>query len=76
MVTLTRWRLDRSMAIWGLAFGAAATVSGMLVLSSLRGGFIAEGFFLLVISWVLYVVLIARVVKRVREGRPKDDLEE
>ena len=73
MVTLANWKLDKTMVIWGVAFGIAATLSGMFILSALEGGFVAEGFFLLVISWIFYITLIARILKRLKEGRQRDD---
>jgi len=74
MVTLPKWKLDRAMVVWGVAFGIGATVSGLFILSALGGGFVAEGFFLLVISWILYVVLIAKIVMRLRKAREDDGL--
>lgn len=60
------------MAIWGIAFGVFATSSGLFVLTAIEGGFLAEGFFLLVISWVVFFVAIAKVVewtrRRLRKG--------
>lgn len=73
MVTLAKWKLDKTMVIWGVAFGVAATLSGMFILSALDGGFVAEGFFLLVISWIFYIALIARILTRLKEGRQRDD---
>lgn len=55
------------MAIWGIAFGVAATITGMFVLSAVQGGFLAEGFFLIVLLWVLFLVLIAKVVSLIRK---------
>ncbi len=52
------------MAIWGIAFGVAATLTGMFVLAAVEGGFLAEGFFLLVLFWVLMFVLVAKVVAK------------
>ena len=60
------WKVDRTMAIWGIAFGILATLSGMLLLGAVEGGFLAEGVFLLVLSWVLVLVLVARVVTWLR----------
>ena len=54
------------MAIWGIAFGFLATLSGMLLLGAVEGGFLAEGFFLLVLSWVIMLVLVAKVVTWLR----------
>jgi hypothetical protein len=73
MVTPLAWKVDRTMAVWGIAFGFLATISGMLLLGAIEGGFLAEGVFLLVLSWVLALVLVARVVTwiREREQRPQ-----
>jgi hypothetical protein len=54
------------MAIWGVAFGVAATLTGTFLLEALEGGFLAEGFFLIVLSWVLLLVLVAKLVERLR----------
>jgi uncharacterized membrane protein YhaH (DUF805 family) len=63
------------MVVWGVAFGIVATLSGIFILSALEGGFVAEGFFLLVISWIFFFVLISMVVKRLRgKRRTEDDL--
>jgi len=61
-----KWKIDRVMAIWGIAFGVAATITGMFVLSAVQGGFLAEGFFLIVLSWVLLLVLVAKIVSLLR----------
>jgi uncharacterized membrane protein YfcA len=61
-----KWKVDKTMAIWGIAFGIIGTVTGIFVLAALKGGFLAEGFFLLVISWVLILVLVAKLVDRLR----------
>jgi len=55
------------MAIWGIAFGIAATMTGAFVLSAIEGGFLAEGFFLIVLLWVVLLVLIAKVVNWMKE---------
>ncbi len=68
------WKLNSTMVIWGVAFCIAATLSGMFILSALKGGFVAEGFFLLVVSWILYTVVIARIVMRLKDGRHRDEL--
>jgi hypothetical protein len=52
------------MAVWGIAFGVAATLTGMFVLAAIDGGFLAEGFFLLVLFWVLLFVLVAKLVSK------------
>jgi hypothetical protein len=66
MVKLVKWKVDRVMAIWGISFGVAATLTGMFVLKAVQGGFLAEGFFLIVLSWVLLLVLVAKLVDRLR----------
>jgi hypothetical protein len=66
MVSPAKWKVDKEMAIWGIAFGIAATISGMFLLSALQGGFLAEGFFLIVLSWVLLLVLVAKFVDWLR----------
>jgi len=55
------------MAVWGIAFGIAATLTGAFVLDAIEGGFLAEGFFLIVILWVVLLVMIAKVVNWMRE---------
>lgn len=62
-----KWKVDRVMALWGIAFGFAATITGMFVLSAIEGGFLAEGFFLIVISWVLLLVLVAKAAERLKK---------
>jgi hypothetical protein len=56
------WRVDRRMAIWGVVFGIIATLTGTILLEAVRGGFLAEGFFLIVLSWVVLVLLVAKFV--------------
>jgi hypothetical protein len=59
---MARWKVDRTMAIWGVAFGAVAMVTGMFLLSAVEGGFLAEGFFLIVLSWVIMFFFVAKLV--------------
>jgi len=70
---MARWKIDRTMAIWGIAFGIVATASGLFLLSAIEGGFLAEGFFLLVISWVVLLVLVAKVVDWLKNRGRKDE---
>lgn len=71
---MAKWKIDRTMAIYGVVFGVLAMLTGTFLLTAVEGGFIAEGFFLIVISWVLLLVLVAKVTQLVRErGRDKDD---
>lgn len=60
------WKIDRTMAIWGIVFGFLATISGILLLGAIQGGFLAEGVFLLVLSWVLVLVLVAKFIAWLR----------
>jgi len=64
-------KIDRTMAIWGISFGIVASLTGMFVVSALRGGFLAEGFFLLILGWVLFLVLIAKIVTRLEHKKQK-----
>lgn len=59
------------MAIWGISFGIVASLTGMFVVGALRGGFLAEGFFLLILGWVLFLVLIAKIVTRLEHKKQK-----
>ncbi len=54
------------MALWGILFGVVATVAGLLLVGSVTGGFVAEGFFLIVLSWVLVFLLLAKLVTAFR----------
>ena len=49
------------MAAWGIVFGVLATLTGMFLLEAVEGGFVAEGFFLIVVSWVVVLVLVAKL---------------
>lgn len=63
------------MAAWGIVFGALATLSGMFLLEAVDGGFVAEGFFLIVLSWVVALVVVAKlfqVVGRLSKGRKEE----
>jgi uncharacterized membrane protein YbhN (UPF0104 family) len=68
---MRRWKVDRTMAFWGVAFGVVATLSGMFLLSAVEGGFLAEGFFLIVLFWVLVLVGLAKLSEWVKHGRKK-----
>jgi hypothetical protein len=59
---MSRWRVDRRMAVWGIAFGVIATITGTILLGAVSGGFLAEGFFLIVLSWVVLFLLAAKFV--------------
>jgi len=66
------WKIDRTMAIWGIAFGIFAIVTGTLLLSAVNGGFLAEGFFLIVLSWVFFFVVVAMFVSWVERRSKKE----
>ena len=59
---MAKWKVDRAMAIWGIAFGVIAVITGVFLLSAVEGGFLAEGFFLIVLSWVMLFFLVAKLV--------------
>lgn len=63
---MARMRVDRTMATWGIVFGVLATLTGMFLLEAVEGGFVAEGFFLIVLSWVIVLVLVAKLFQAVR----------
>ncbi len=72
---MRRTRVDRTIAIWGVAFGVLATLTGMFLLEAVEGGFVAEGFFLIVLSWVVVLVLVAKLVQMARswsDGRKEE----
>jgi hypothetical protein len=70
---MAKWKVDMTMAIWGIAFGVIATVSGLFILQAVEGGS-AEGFFLLVLFWVLILVGAAKLVQRITEKDDDDSL--
>lgn len=64
-----KWKVDKATAIWGLAFGLVVMVSGTFLLAAVTGGFLAEGFFLLVLFWIIVFVVVGRAVIRLRNRR-------
>jgi len=64
-----KWHVNRLMAIWGMAFGVAATLTGMFVLKAAEGSYLAETFFLIVIGWVLVLVAAAKLTSKLKEMR-------
>ena len=72
-MTAARWRVDRRMAAFGMVFAVLATLSGMFLLAAVDGGFLAEGFFLLVLSWVFMVVFVTQVSRWVRRRHAKEE---
>ena len=63
---MAKWRINRTMAIWGISFGIVTTITGLFLLEAVEGGFLAESFFLIVISWVLLFVVVAKAVAWLR----------
>ena len=59
---MTRWKVDRRLAIWMIAFAAVAIPTGMFLLRAVEGGFLAEGFFLITLSWIILFFFVAKVV--------------
>ena len=53
------------MAAWGIVFGILAILTGAFLLSAVEGGFVAEGFFLIVVSWVIILVGVAKLFQMV-----------
>lgn len=72
---MARWRFNKRVIAWAIALGSLAIVLGVFLIDATQGEFLAEGFFLIVISWVLLLLVIAKAVQRVRRWR-SDDLEE
>ena len=70
---MAKWKVDRGMAIWSIAFGAIAIATGIFLLSAVKGGFLAEGFFLIVLSWVMLFFLVAKLVNWLTRRRSSDD---
>ncbi len=66
---MAKWKVDKRMAAWGIVFGTVATLSGLFLLSAVEGGFLAEGFFLLVLGWVFFLVLAAKAAEKFNRRR-------
>jgi len=66
VVGTAAFKVNRLATFWGIVFGVAATLTGMFVLSAVQGGFVAEGFFLIVLFWVLVLVGAAKLAERMR----------
>lgn len=71
---MSPWKINRTMAIWGIAFGIFAIVTGTFLLSSIKGGFLAEGFFLIVLSWVFFFVIVVKFISWIEKRSKKDGL--
>jgi len=61
------------MALWAAVFGVLATLTGMFLLEAVEGGFLAEGFFLIVISWVVATVMIAKLIQALTKRRSSEE---
>lgn len=67
-------KADRTMAAWGIVFGVLAIATGTFLLEAVEGGFVAEGFFLIVISWVIVLVLVAKLFQMLgRRARREEE---
>jgi len=70
---MSAWKINKTMAIWGISFGVFAIVTGTLLLSAVEGGFLAEGFFLIVLSWVFFFVVIAMIVSWIERRSKRNE---
>ncbi len=71
------WKVDRAMAVWGILFGIAASIVGLLLFGAVTGGIVAESFFLIVLSWVLVLFFLAKLIAAIRErGKPREKEED
>ena len=61
-MTREKWKVNRRMALWTILFAIVAVPTGMFLLSAVEGGFLAEGFFLISLSWIMLFFFIARIV--------------
>lgn len=50
-----------------------ATLTGWFLLGAVEGGFLAEGFFLIVLSWVVLFFLVAKLVDRLTRTEDASD---
>lgn len=66
---MAKWKVDKTMAAWGIAFGILAIMSGVILLGAAQEGFFAEGFFLIVLSWIVFPILIALMISKFRRRR-------
>lgn len=58
------------MALWTIAFALVAIPTGMFLLRAVEGGFLAEGFFLISLSWIILFFFVAKIVNWLaRDGR-------
>ncbi|HEX9908905.1 MAG TPA: hypothetical protein VGB78_10670 [Thermoplasmata archaeon] len=69
------WKIDKKMAVWGVCFGILATLTGMFLLSAVQEGFYAEGFFLIVLSWIVFPIMIAMFIRRMMRHPEEDGFE-
>lgn len=56
------------MALWTAVFALVAIPTGMFLLRAVEGGFLAEGFFLISLSWVILFFFVAKVVNWLTRG--------
>lgn len=61
-MTRMKWKVNKRMALWTVLFALVAVPTGMFLLRAVEGGFLAEGFFLISLSWILLFFLVAKLV--------------
>lgn len=71
---MTGWKVDRRLTVWMLVFAALAIPTGMFLLRAVEGGFLAEGFFLISLSWIILFFLVAKLVNRLMRDGEGDGL--
>jgi len=75
-----RMKVNRTVILWSLAFAVLAIISGLFLLSAVESdreegqhGYFAEGFFLVLVLWVVVLVGVAKLATRLKEGPRKKD---
>lgn len=69
---MAKLKFNRTVVAWGAVFGVLATLTGMFLLEAVEGGFVAEGFFLIVLSWVMVLVIVAKLFQVVARWSRKE----
>lgn len=70
---MARLKFNRTAVAWGVVFGVLATATGMFLLEAVEGGFVAEGFFLIVLSWVIVLVIVAKMFQVVAKWSRREE---
>ncbi len=71
---MTGWNVDKRLAVWMVVFAAIAIPTGMFLLRAVEGGFLAEGFFLISLSWIILFFLVAKLVNWLMREKEGDGL--